>query len=165
MPSSPSSQTQYYPPPGFGFSVAFARAETTAPPSIAGQFEEVAGVEVPDDIGEVVEGGSNPYFHKLPGSARHSNLILKRGFLEEGSPMATWVEQTVGGSWAPRIEPATVVVTLVDASGQPLVVWTFDNAWPVKWAISRLSSSPGLILVESLELAYTGVSRTAPAAS
>lgn len=165
MPSSPSSQTQYYPPLGFAFSVAFAQAGATAPPSVAGQFVEVAGIEVPDDISEVAEGGTNQFFHKLPGPARYSNLILKRGFLEEVSPMSMWVRQTLEAGLGARIEPSTVVVTLADSSGQPLMVWTFDHAWPVKWAISPLSDSPGLILVESLELAYAGVSRTAPAAS
>jgi phage tail-like protein len=40
-----------------------------------------------------------------------------------------------------------------------LVVWTFTNAFPVKWSTASFSATEGKIAVETLEMAYAFVER------
>ncbi len=166
MASAPSpSLGAYYPPPAFAFAVAVVPAGGSQQTAIDAQFQEISGIDPHIDIEEYVEGGVNGYVHSLPGVTKHSNLVLKRGYVTQASSLAQWAEQTVGTTLGTAIQTQVITVSLLDPTQQPQVVWTLQNAWPVKWEVGQLDASKNEVLTETLEIAYTTVTRTMGASS
>jgi len=154
--------TVYYPPPAFAFSVAIVPGPTSSgtPTAIDAAFNEVSGLDPHVEIEEVIEGGVNGYVHQLPGVTKHSNLVLKRGYVTQASTLAQWAAQTVGSTLAQAIQPQALMVSLLGPNAQPAASWTFQNAWPVKWDVSGFSATRNDFLTETLEIAYSTVTRT-----
>jgi phage tail-like protein len=150
----------YYPPPAFSFSVAIAAGGSAgAQTDIDAAFQEVTGIDPKVDIEEVREGGVNDFVHQLPGVTKHSNLVLKRGFVTKTSALADWAAQTVGSTLGTPIKTQTINVFLLGPDSQVLVTWTFMNAWPIKWEVSSLDANSNAVLTETLEISYTIVTR------
>ncbi|MEJ2407880.1 MAG: phage tail protein [Novosphingobium sp.] len=150
----------YYPPPAFAFAVAIVSgAQPQQQTVIDAAFQQISGIDPKVDIEEVAEGGVNGNVHQLPGVTKHSNLVLKRGYVTQQSSLAQWADQTVGSSLGTPIETKVLTVSLLNPDAQPLVVWTFENAWPVKWEVGTFNSQNNEILTETLEIAYATVSR------
>jgi len=139
-------QSGYYPPVGFYFDV-FVEGITGIN---EGNFQEVSGLNVKIGTEEVVEGGENRFVHRLPTAPKYENLILKRGLLK-GSSLIDWVRTSVEQF---KFVPKLVVVKLLDATGNPLVSWSFSNAYPVGLRISEFKSQENALVVETLELAF-----------
>lgn len=154
--------SQYYPPPAFSFSVAIASPRPVATQSnIDAAFQEVSGIDPKVDIEEVREGGVNSYVHQLPGPTKHSNLVLKRGYVTQASALADWAAQTVGSTLGTPIQTQTLNVFLLGPAQQVLVTWTFMNAWPVKWEVGAFNSTnTSSVLTQTLEISYTTVTST-----
>jgi phage tail-like protein len=149
-----------YPPPAFSFKVALATG-ASASADVDAAFQEVSGIESHVETEDVVEGGLNAYVHQLPGVTKHGNLVLKRGYVVTSSSLASWAGQTVGSTLGTSITPQTLNVYLLDASGQPLVTWTFQNAWPIKWEVGTLDAmNSNSVLTQTLEICYTTVTTT-----
>jgi phage tail-like protein len=156
------SGSAYYPPPAFAFSAAVVSGPGYGPAAgIDSAFMEISGIDPKMDLEEVVEGGVNSHVHYLPGVTKHSNLVLKRGYVTQSSSLATWASQTVGSTLGSPIQTQTLNVYLLGPNGQPLVTWTFLNAWPVKWEVGTFDSqNSNAVLTQTLEIAYTTVSAT-----
>src|SRR5882762_6761436 len=92
-----------YPPPAFAFSVAVASGGKTTS-DVDAAFQEVSGIDPKVDIEEVTEGGVNSYVHQLPGVTKHSNLVLKRGYVVQTSSLAQWAAQCVGSTLGSPIQ-------------------------------------------------------------
>lgn len=152
--------TKYYPPPAFAFSVGIAAsASPVLTGNIDASFQEISGIDQRVEIEEVIEGGLNAYVHQLPGVTKHSNLVLKRGYVTQKSALADWAAQSVGSSLGDRIKTQTISVFLLDSWGKAQVTWTFLNAWPVKWDVGPFDSgNSSKVLTQSLEIAYSTVS-------
>jgi phage tail-like protein len=161
-PTAGTGNTTYYPPPAFAFSVAVVSGKSTsADPSVDAAFQEVSGIDPKVDVEEVVEGGLNSYVHQLPGVTKHSNLVLKRGYVTRASALAQWAAQSVGSSLGSPIQVQTLNVYLLGGDGQPVVTWTFLNAWPVKWDVGTLdANNSNAVLTQTLELSYATVTTT-----
>lgn len=108
---------------------------------------------IPDIIVEVIEyregGDSTTGVRKLPGRAKYNNLVLKRG-LTSSQDLWNWVKNVLGGVADRR----TVTVTLLDDGRQPVVKWSFLNAWPCKYEISSLQGKGNEVAIETLEIAH-----------
>jgi len=150
------SDTTYYPPGAFYFTVHVLGSGTafSLMTDIDASFQEVSGIEAQFGIEEVVEGGENRFVHRLPKATKYSNVVLKRGVVTMDSVLAEWVGQTVGSGLSMPILPQNLLVSLLNESGNPIIVWGFANAWPVKWQVSAMSSTENKILMETLELSY-----------
>ena len=140
-----------YPPVSFYFSVAFAGV----PPLIDNAFNEVSGIKADTDTDTIKEGGENRFSYRVPTRSKYDNLVLKRGLILTPSPIQTWCFEMLSGSLETRIEPKDIVVFLLAPYHVPLMMWTFHNAWPVKWELSNLNAQENKIAVETLEFAYT----------
>src|SRR5262245_15540380 len=95
-----------YPPVAFHFRVEFNA------PGIVGadaRFQEVSGLNTELEVVTIEEGGENRFAHRLPGRAKYSNLVLKRGLVAE-SRLLTWFQTGVNSL---RIMPAAVTVSLL----------------------------------------------------
>jgi phage tail-like protein len=150
----------YYPPPAFYFEVTVLGSPKSPWPrtAIDGSFQEISGIERELDVDELREGGENRFTHRLPKRGKHPNLVLKRGLVSESSALANWAEATIGSDFSAPIQPRTLLVTLLSAEHE-LIVWTFTNAYPVKWVTSSFNANESNIAVETLEMAYATVKR------
>lgn len=143
----------YYPPVGFHFRVEFT-LDGVQDGDI--RFQEVSGLSAELGVEEVVEGGENRFSHRLPTRAKYSNLILKRGLLND-SRLIAWCTDGIENF---VFEPTTVNVTLLNENHEPVAEsFSFVRAWPVKWAVSDFKAQENSIVVETLELAYNYFSR------
>ncbi|MFA6923679.1 MAG: phage tail protein [Bacteroidales bacterium] len=137
----------YYPPVGFHFRIEFKVNGVTDNDA---KFQEVTGLTAEIATETLAEGGENRYTHKLPVKANYGNLILKRGMLTN-SGLISWFKDAIENF---SFEPAEVIVTLLNENHEPLVAWSFVNAWPVKWMVSDLKAQDNSVVIETIELAY-----------
>lgn len=142
-------KTPYYPPVNFFFRVIFHGAGIKGETS----FQEVSGLNVSIGTEEVKEGGLLGYTHKLPTNVNYTNLQLKRG-LVPNSGVQKWIEAAVNEF---KFTPITVSIQLLNEKDQPIMTWVADNAWPVKWEISRFNSQSNEVVLETLEIAYNSL--------
>lgn len=143
----------YYPPASFYFSVTISGE--TAPNEAS--FKEVSGIAMEMHTEEIVEGGLNDFRHRVPGTAKYSNLVLKRGLLAKDSPLAHWCIATLEGGLNNAIRTNHIMVSLLNESGEPIRKWHFANAWPVKWDVADFNSENNEFIVEKLEFAFNSV--------
>jgi phage tail-like protein len=118
-------------------------------------FQEVSGISKELSIEEVSSGGENRFKYRLPTVSSSQNLILKRAIAPVGSLLVNWCVASIDQGLSNTIQPHNVTLSLLDANGQILILWTFYNAYPVKYAVSDLTSQESGIVIESMELAYT----------
>ncbi len=151
--------TEYYPLPAFHFLVNFA----LRPSPVDTAFQEVSGIGSEVQTEDVVEGGENRYVHRLPASVRHSQLELKRGVAGIDSPLVQWCRSVFEGDFVQPIRAIDVRVALLNAAQEPVRVWTFHNAYPVKWDIESFGSAKNELAIEKIVLNYNDVERSDPA--
>jgi phage tail-like protein len=105
------------------------------------------------EVNEYREGGVNGYMHKRAGPAKYpSNLILKKG-ITDNTELWTWYSKVLQG----KIERKSFDVVLMDSAGSEQRRWTFQNAYPVKWAGPDLKAQGSEVAIESIELAHEGL--------
>lgn len=137
----------YYPPVGFHFRVSFALADQTENDT---RFAEVSGLNVELTTEAFQEGGENRFSHRLPGRTKYSNLVLKRGFLPD-SGLVAWIRNATEHL---AIQPADVLVELLNLKHETLASWNVVGAYPVKWSFSDFKATENGYVTESLELAF-----------
>lgn len=145
------------PPPAFYFSVSFNGDTTDS------SFQEVSGLKVEWEMEEVREGGQNRFAHKLPVRTKSSNVVLKRGAVPFGSPLANWLGASFKADFSsPPIKTQDVVVQLLNAKGDPIVKWWVRGAYPLSWDHSALSAMESNLLIETIELSCAFIERSQP---
>lgn len=142
-----------YPPVGFHFRVKFIMDDTT---NLDSRFQEVSGLTSEIGTEEINEGGENRFTHRVPTRAKFPNLILRRGLAME-SRLIKWFDDAV---YNLVIEPADVLVSLLDEKHDPLVSWNIVGAYPVRWAISDFKAQENALVIETVELSYKYFRRT-----
>jgi phage tail-like protein len=75
------------------------------------------------------------------------------------SNLAQWCKDTLESDFGTPFKTKDIDVSLLDASGDPLLVWNFRNAWPVKWSVAGLDAQKNSIALETVEFAYSYCSR------
>jgi phage tail-like protein len=128
-------------------------------PLLDTSFQDVSGIGTQMETESVVEGGENRYVHTLPKSVKHSNLVLKRGIASLTSPLVIWCKATLEAGLAIPVMTQLILVSLLDESGLPLRVWTFENAYPVQWEVDPFNSTKNEVALEKVTLCYTGSMR------
>ena len=118
-------------------------------------FQEVSGISKEFSIQEVASGGENQFKYGIPTVSSSENLVLKRAIIAAESLLTKWCDTTIDQGLSNPIQPHNVTLSLIGTNDQILMLWTFHNAYPVKFAISDLNTQENAILIESLELAYT----------
>lgn len=152
MPSSPFDP---YPPAAFHFRVMFA----TTGGDVDASFQEVSGISTELDTESVPEGGENRFVHTLPKGVKHPHLELKRGIASLSSPLVMWCRSVFEGEFIVPIRPQSLMVQLLDETHIPIRIWTFANAYPVKWEIEGFGSTKNQVAIEKIVLSYTYAGR------
>jgi phage tail-like protein len=119
-------------------------------------FTEVSGLQVEMQVMEYEEGGTNNFIHKMPGRLKVSNVTLKHG-LTKSNEFFKWCLTPATRANQP-VERRNVTVVMYDASGQAVIRWNFDGAFPVKWVGPQFTADSASLAIESVELAHRGVS-------
>ncbi|MBV7266247.1 phage tail protein [Erythrobacter ani] len=123
-------------------------------------FSEVTGLEMTMAVEDYEAGGINDAVLKFPGRMRWNNLILKRGVVGrrdqiDDSDLWTWCNDYLEGRGVRK----DGLITLHDAAGDPVHVWSFLNGLPAKWVGPSLNAGRGEVAVETLEIAHEGIRR------
>lgn len=136
-----------YPLPKFHFQVQWGGTRIG--------FTEITGLDISLEVIEYRDGAS-PEFHKIkmPGMAKYSNITLKRGTFSNDNEFFKWIN-TVQMN---QIERRDVVISLLNESHEPVMVWRVKNAFPVKVQSSDLKADGNEVAIETLELAHEGLS-------
>lgn len=137
----------YYPPVGFHFKVEFPGAGKGDADT---RFQEVGGLSAEITLEELAVGGENRFNYRLPGRAKYSNLILKRGMLKD-SGLISWFTKAIEDF---DFKPIDVNVYLLNEKHEISSSWIFMQAYPVKWVISDFKAQESSIVAETIELAY-----------
>ncbi len=137
-------QDNVWPLPKFYFSVNLGSDTSIS-------FQEVTGLETETKPIEYRHGNS-PVFYpiKMPGLGRVGNVTLRKGIFVNDQRFWTWYNEIKMNTIARR----TVVISLLDETGAPKMVWTLNNAWPTKMTGTDLKSEGNEVAVESIEVAF-----------
>lgn len=114
-----------------------------------GQFSYCSGLELSFDVYEYSEGGNNDFVHRLPGRVHFPNLVLSRGLTKE-DVLLKWF-------WDTHNQVKTKEITLTLSGGGDQRVWTFADAFPVRWTGPTLQSHSADVGSETLEVAHSGL--------
>ncbi len=142
---SGETQNNIWPLPKFYFSVTGLGGNAPVP------FQEVTGLETETKAVDYRHGNSPAYAPvKMPGLAKVGNATLRKGIFPAQQALWNWFDQIKMNT----IARTTVVVSLLDETGAPTMVWTLNNAFPTKITSTDLKSDGNEVAVESIELAY-----------
>lgn len=121
-------------------------------------FSECSGLNIEFEVFEWEEGGQNAFRHRLPGRARLSNIVLKRGIAS--MDLWTWFAESlpVAGQ-AVKPKRRSLGIVLYGYAGAPEVRWSVKEALPVKWVGPTLKTGASEIAVETFEIAHHGLTR------
>jgi phage tail-like protein len=122
---------------------------------IAGSgFLQVSGVEAEVAVIDYRSGNDRiAAVRKLPGEAKFSNLVLKRGLTSDLS-LWNWMQQTLEG----QVSRRNMSVVLLNDAGEEVLRFNFRDAWPVKWSGPSLNGETSDVAIETLEITHEGLS-------
>jgi phage tail-like protein len=117
-------------------------------------FQEISGLDVETQVSEYRPGGSSSFSTiKTPGLQKSGNVTLKRGVFANDKRLIDWLNSIRLN----RVTRSTITIRLLDERRRPTMTWTLANAWPTKIASPNLSATGNEVAVETLELAYEGL--------
>jgi phage tail-like protein len=151
VPSLSSLLSDGYPPSAFYFKVIFGATLGLTDTS----FQDVSGIASEIETETVIEGGENRYVHTLPKSVKHPLLELKRGIAPITSPLVLWCRSVFELDFALPIVAQPIIVQLMNEHRWPVRVWSFANAYPVKWEVESFGSTKNEVVIEKIALSYT----------
>lgn len=117
-------------------------------------FQEVSGLDAQSE--EIkYRAGDNPIYSvsKMPGMVKYGNITMKKGIFKSDNKFWDWFNQIKMNT----IERKTVVISLLDESHKPTMVWTLKNAWPTKITGTDLKAEGNEVAVESIEIVHEGL--------
>ncbi len=141
-----------WPLPKFYFSV-------TGLPSGTVSFQEVTGLSTEVTPIEYRHGDSPSFYPiKMPGLGKVGNVSMRKGVFVNDTALWTWFDQIKLNT----IARLTVVVSLLDETATPKMVWTLNNAFPIKVTGTELKSEGNEVAVESVDIAFETMVISAP---
>ena len=116
-----------------------------------GYFTEVSGLASEIEVMTFNEGGKNDGVHKLPTRMKHPNLVLKRG-VTAVKDLQQWAQESFMGP-----ERKEITLTMYNEQLQKIRIWSFKNAYPVKWTGPTFNASQNTMATEVIEIAHDGI--------
>lgn len=117
-------------------------------------FTECTLPSIEVEVQELREGGLNTYIHQLPGRRKAARISLKNGIAK--SELLDWYIESL----VQPVSRKSFTITLLDSQRKPVVTWTMEQAYPVKWSGPTLKSDDNTIAIQTLELVCGDVSVT-----
>ena len=97
------------------------------------------------------------YVEAIPGKYKYSNVELTKVMNLGGDSFARWREEIEAGANAMRT--VTVYLHHIDLKGDPVMVLTLHDAWPLKWEFPELSGSSSDAAIEKVTLHVGRITR------
>lgn len=117
-------------------------------------FQEVSGLETETQVIEYRHSDSKQFSTiKMPGIAKVGNVTLKKGVFVKDNNFWAWYSSIKMNT----IKRITVIIKLLDESGNTTMTWTLQNAWPTKITGTDLKADGNEVAVESIEFAHEGL--------
>ncbi|MEH3114331.1 phage tail protein [Pedobacter terrae] len=140
-----SKQGSTWPIPKFRFEVDLGTELKGA------TFQEVSGLDVETQVIEYRKGDS-PLFstEKMPGIVKYGNVTMRRGIFVNDNAFWNWHAEIKMNT----IKRRTILIKLLDESGQVTMQWSLNNAWPTKITSTDLKSDGREIAVDTIEIAH-----------
>lgn len=126
-----------------------------------GSFSRISGINISVEVAEYREGTDIATVRKLPGLSTYDNVTLERGV--SASPVAVdWMKELVDlGNEALLPDESTVrdeiTIQVLSRNKTPIREYILHNAIPVALNLGDLDATSSDPLIESLELAYEGL--------
>ena len=116
-----------------------------------GGFAELTPPELSIDVIEYRDGTDKlTSVRKLPGLARYSNAVLKRG-ITGALNLYQWVDSVRNGQ--PGAFRTVVIKLQNDQRSEIVWTWKLLRAWPAKYRFSTLDAKGKDVAIEILEIA------------
>jgi len=116
-----------------------------------GYFTEVSGLASEVEVMTFNEGGKNDGVHKLPTRMKHPNLVLKRG-VTAVKDLQQWAQESFMGP-----ERKEITLTMYNEQLEKIRIWSFKNAYPVKWTGPTFNAAQNAVATETIEIAHDGI--------
>lgn len=122
-------------------------------------FHEVSGLDSEAQLIEYRHANAPQFVtSNMPGIKKYGNITLKKGIFVNDNVFSNWYAIVKMNT----IKRSTITINLMDESGSPTMTWTLQNAWPTKISTTDLKSNTNETAVESIEIAYEGLTITNP---
>ncbi|PCK08960.1 MAG: phage tail protein [Alteromonadaceae bacterium] len=114
-------------------------------------FQEVSGMDKEVQIIEYRHSNSALFSTiKMPGIAKYGNITMKRGIFVNDNNFWKWMDEIKMNV----IKRRTVLIKLLDETGETTMQWQLNNAWPTKITGTDLKSDGNEVAVDTLEIAH-----------
>lgn len=120
---------------------------------ISGGFKEISGLESEVEIIEYKDG-DDPVTRKRAGKVKYKNIVLKRGFVRDGS-LLEWYRMVLAGT----TDRKSGSIIYLDRAGGEVLRYNFFEAWPCRWKAPELNASSDTHIVEEIEFVVERVER------
>ena len=87
---------------------------------------------------------------KMPGIAKYGNVTMKRGVFVNDNKFWDWHAEIKMNT----IKRRTVLIKLLDESGEVTMQWQLNNAWPTKISSTDLKSDGNEVAIDTIEIAH-----------
>lgn len=141
-----------YPLPVFYYKVKYNNQDVGFS-DVSGLTQELQPIEYRDGLMK----GTTPAL-KRPGLKKVNNISLKRGITEKNNDLFTWFNNNGN----PNVERRDIDIILLNDEGNPVMIWSIFQAWPVKCEGPGLKATGNDIAIETLELAHEGITVKLP---
>ncbi|WP_412468134.1 phage tail protein [Pedobacter sp. KLB.chiD] len=151
MTDDGSKQGSTWPMPKFRFEVDFG----TELKGVA--FQEVSGLNMETQIIEYRTSDSRQFSTiKMPGIAKYGQVTLKRGIFANDKTFWDWLDKIKMNT----VNRRTILIKLLDESGNMTMQWSLNNAWPTKITSTDLKSDGNEVAIDTMEIAHEQITIT-----
>ncbi len=115
-------------------------------------FSNIKNISTEVEVEALKEGGVNDHVHILrKPSSSIQKLVFERGVCQ-GNILSMVSAFSVGTN---LLLPGTILVN--NAKGMPVNAFIFTSGIVLKWKVSDLNASESKVLIETFEVAHTGI--------
>lgn len=118
----------------------------------AAGFTECTGLSTETDVIEYREGNERGGVRKIPGLAKFTNIVLKRG-LTRSRDLWNWRKVIIDGG----VDRRSGVIVVLGDNHTPVARFQFREGWPSKWEGPRFNARSSEVAIETLEIAHEGL--------
>ena len=118
----------------------------------AAGFAECTGLSTETDVIEYREGNERGGVRKIPGLAKFTNIVLKRG-LTRSRDLWNWRKVIIDGG----VDRRSGVIVVLGDNHTPVARFQFREGWPSKWEGPRFNARSSEVAIETLEIAHEGL--------
>lgn len=118
----------------------------------AAGFTECTGLSTETDVIEYREGNERGGVRKIPGLAKFTNIVLKRG-LTRSRDLWNWRKVIIDGG----VDRRSGVIVVLGDNHTPVARFQFHEGWPSKWEGPRFNARASEVAIETLEIAHEGL--------